>query len=328
MLGIRFNTESFTWSLPKAKLSRLVENLKKLCRGDAIHSLRELEAIFGMLNNVSQLCPPIKTFTAETVFLLRGHIEYLAEGDGSITNIKRDVKQFSISPDTREDLLLAATLLSDTWDHPLPIMETNPPKPLCAVPVYTDASGHIEGPTSPALGIYFHSHSLLHAAAHSIPFPTDFLLCSNEGKLVANTTSTLEALGILLPMMLEPHRCVGQPLHIHIDNIAIVFAFQKRRCNDKLAHSVIRASYLVAGALACQLFVSWVPRRSDAQSIIADDLTHIDFESASRLDPYGSTITHECFPPPIQKWMQCPVYDKNLGHAVLAWMAEHYDNLL
>ena len=328
VLGIRFNTETFTWSLPKAKLSRLVENLRKLCKGDAIHSLRELEAVFGMLNHVSQLCPPIKTFTAETVFLMGEHIRDLAEADGSIANTRRDVKQFRISQKDREDLLLAATLLSDTWDHPLPIIETNPPIPLCAVPVYTDASGNIKGPRSPALGIYFYSHSLLHSAAHSIPFPTDFLLHSTEGKLVANTTSTLEALGILLPMMLEPHRCVGQPLHIHIDNIAIVFAFHKRRSNDKLAHSIIRASYLVAGALACQLFVSWVPRRSDVQSIIADDLTHTDFESAARLDPNGSTVTHDQFPPPIQKWMQCPVYDKNLGHAVLAWMAVHYDNLL
>ena len=52
------------------------------------------------------------------------------------------------------------------------------------------------------------------------------------------------------------HRCVGKALHILVDNIAVIFAFKRRRSNDRLCHTIIRASYLVAGALACRLFVS------------------------------------------------------------------------
>ena len=105
--------------------------------------------------------------------------------------------------------------------------------------------------------------------------------------------------------MIDPHRCVGRDIWFHIDNFAVV-------CSDKLAHTVIRAAYLVAGALACKLFVTWIPRRSNVASIIADNLTHIDFTSALETHPYCSTTMHEDFPPPVFNWMSNPVQDRDL----------------
>ena len=64
-----------------------------------------------------------------------------------------------------------------------------------------------------------------------------------------------------------------------------------------MAHCLIRAAYLLAGATASSLFVTWVPRRSDTPSKVADDLTHMDFKP-------------------------------DLGHTVIAYMPSHYDNLL
>ena len=144
----------------------------------------------------------------------------------------------------------------------------------------------------------------------------------------ADTNSTLEALSVLVPMVINPHRCVGKTSHYQADNIAVVFAFDKRRSNDKLAHTIIRASYLVAGAIACKIFVSWRPRRSDEGSIIADDvLAHIDFTSALTL--YQSSYTRTLsFPPPISNLLKEPVYDRDLGHHILSWMPYYYYNLL
>ena len=45
-------------------------------------------------------------------------------------------------------------------------------------------------------------------------------------------------------------------MHTLIDNLAVVSGFQKRRSNDRLADTIIRAARLVAGALDCRLFVS------------------------------------------------------------------------
>ena len=62
-------------SLPHGKLVALVTDLRKLANGDKVqHSLRELERILGKLNHVSQLCPPLRTFTSEATFLMGEHI--------------------------------------------------------------------------------------------------------------------------------------------------------------------------------------------------------------------------------------------------------------
>ena len=106
-------------------------------------------------------------------------------------------------------------------------------------------------------------------------------------------------------MITNPHRCVGKTLHFFIDNIAVVFSFKKRRSNDRLAHTIIRAAYLVAGALACKLFVSWTPRRLDVESILADDLTHMDFSTFLALDTH-TYMSNQPFPSPIAAWMKDP----------------------
>ena len=327
VLGVRFNTVSFTWSLPKDKLHSLVTSLREIAEDGTRYSLRELESILGKLNNIAQLCPALKTFTSEATFSMREHIKLISNEQGNIQDSSRDSNIFRHSPGVSQDLLMVAAIMADTHDNPLPIIDPDPPVPLCSVQIYPDASGHIAGPTSPSLGIFFPPHDLNHAAAYSLPFPTDFLLHSNGSGLVADTTSTLEALGVLVPLVINPHRCVGKTLHYQVDNIAVVFAFNKRRSNDKLAHTIIRASYLVAGALACKIFVSWRPRRSDEGSIIADDLTHIDFSTALSLDQFSYTRTLS-FPPSISDWMKEPAYDRDLGHHILSWMSSYYDNLL
>ena len=183
--------------------------------------------------------------------------------------------------------------MADTYGHPLPLVDPDPPVILSATHIYTDASGHIAAPTSPSLGILFPPEDMLQAGAHSLPFPTNFLLQSNGTGLVADTSSTLEALGILIPLIVDPHRCVGRDIHFHIDNFAVVCSFKKRRRGDRLAHTVIGAAYLVAAVgLACKLFVTWIPRRSNVASVIADDLTHIDFTSTLATYPHCSTTEH------------------------------------
>ena len=83
------------------------------------------------------------------------HIRKLSDAQGNISDEDRD-KHISLMPqDVRQDLLLVATLMADTYDHPLPIVDPDPPVPLSATHIYTDASGNIGAKTSPSLGILF-----------------------------------------------------------------------------------------------------------------------------------------------------------------------------
>ena len=78
VLGVRFNTISFTWSLPKEKLHNLVTSLREIAGDRARYSLRELQSM-GKLNNIAQLCPALKTFTREATFTMREHINQISD---------------------------------------------------------------------------------------------------------------------------------------------------------------------------------------------------------------------------------------------------------
>jgi hypothetical protein len=136
--------------------------------------------------------------------MLKEHIHSLMEEDGSITAKLRDSHIFSPSPEVSQDLRMVAAIMADTHDHPLPIIDTDQIAPLCSVLIYPDASCHVGGPISPSLGVLFPPYDLQHAAAFRFPFPTDFLLQSNRTGLVADTITTGESLGILIPMITNP----------------------------------------------------------------------------------------------------------------------------
>ena len=127
VLGIRFNTNSFTWSLPHSKLTPLVTDLRRLASGEDTHfSLRELERIVGKLIHVSQLCLPLTTFTTKAVFMMREQIWKLLDIQGNISDEDRDRCAFLVPQDVHQDLLMVAMLMADTYDHPLPIVDPEP----------------------------------------------------------------------------------------------------------------------------------------------------------------------------------------------------------
>ena len=64
VLGTVFNTETFTWALPYDKLYSLVTSLRDIASDKPRHSLRELQSVVGKLIHISQMCPPLKTFTS------------------------------------------------------------------------------------------------------------------------------------------------------------------------------------------------------------------------------------------------------------------------
>lgn len=72
----------------------------------------------------------------------------------------------------------------------------------------------------------------------------------------------------------------------------------------------------------------WVPRRSDRQSVIADDLTHNLTSNLSReeLEAYLD-LAIVAFPPPILSWMVNPVEDPALGRKCVLWLAAQLSGL-
>ena len=102
------------------------------------------------------------TETGDLIRALRVHISLLADNKGLVSRKKRDSHCFTLNGNTKKDVLMLAAVIVDTFEHPLPKMRQLPVMLLHAIPIYTDASGHIAGPVSPALGIFI-------ASSHGFP---------------------------------------------------------------------------------------------------------------------------------------------------------------
>ena len=133
VLGIRFDTSNFTWSLPKDKLYYVVTGLRRLGDPNTKYSLRELESVVGKALYLTQLCPPLNTFLGEVMFMKAEQIHELSDETGVISDKNCDAKIFTTHPDASHDMLMLAALLADTHYNPLPIIDISPTAPLCAV---------------------------------------------------------------------------------------------------------------------------------------------------------------------------------------------------
>ena len=323
ILGVLFSTSNMTWTLGLRKTKKLADHLWKVVRITAPLSLLEAEKLAGKVSNFAQLAPPLSLLTSSLNLFL---------GKLLSTHLARDAENrastcLPVPEELRDDCRVMACIISDTVDNPLPITMVHHPN-LLAMPVHTDASGCMSD--SPSLGIFVSKHSTFPPLVASLRFPHKFL-CSMDkyGHAIYCKSTLLESLGYLTPMLLCPQRFVGQCACFNLDSVAAVAAQRRgRSVTDDLATTVVRAARVVAAAIGCIISSDWVPRRSDRQSIIADDLTHNITSNLSReeLKAYLDLATVS-FPPPILRWMDHPVEDPALGRKCVLWLAIKFPEL-
>jgi hypothetical protein len=63
-LGIWFDTKKLEWKLPEEKRDKTLRNIVDAL-SDRGQSLKDLQVLMGRLNDVSMMCPFLKTFKGE-----------------------------------------------------------------------------------------------------------------------------------------------------------------------------------------------------------------------------------------------------------------------
>ena len=219
------------------------------------------------------------------------------------------------------DLTTCLALIRDAEEVHLPILHYEDSLGLDSVAVYTDYSGHLIA--SPSLGIYSPSMSGEAPLVLSLAYPRYFMLGVDDlGHKVFAKSTTLEALGFLVPLMMDPLRFCGREVMVVTDNAAAVIALRKGYSRgDTWATVVCRAARTVAAGICCSLQARWEPRRSSRPTRVSDDLTHnlLTELSSHEIEAYLSKAVVS-FPEPVLQWMSAPTIDYTLGLNCLKWM--------
>jgi hypothetical protein len=131
VLGILFDSENMTWSLPSEKRSKTLRSVAEIFHSETIH-LKRFQKLMGRLNHVCQMCDFMKNFTTPLNETLAG-IPTDAPPETIVT----------ISDQARSDLRVwAGFLAEEIW---LPIQAPADPPSRFRKEVVTDAAGLPDG---------------------------------------------------------------------------------------------------------------------------------------------------------------------------------------
>ena len=130
-------------------------------------------------------------------------------------------------------------------------------------------------------------------------------------------SSTLEAVGLLLPFLCIPQLLVNKSVLLLTDNEALTYGWDSKKIRHDVSASIfIRALHIITFYLGCHVHVQHIPRNSTFLATIADGLTR----DSSRTPEVLSHLTGVApFGPPevLWRWLQDPREDWQLAFRLL-----------
>ena len=128
----------------------------------------------------------------------------------------------------------------------------------------------------------------------------------------------LEATELLIPLVAMPDKLCGQYVRLFIDNINVVYAWEKKQCKDNTETSVvIRAIHLIEARLGCKIYVEHLRRLSTRAVAMTDrfsrksSMTAEDRAVANRLGWVSPAGT-------LANWLANPTVDWELGEKIIS----------
>jgi hypothetical protein len=315
VLGIEFDTEKQEWSLPGKKADKLIKKIDGFLNAEKV-SLKEVRSLMGSVNNFAQLCIFVNPFK-----FLGNQLLAMFEGDEStLLEIPRQVKQ---------DLLVVANA-AETARRGLPIAAEPSLPGLGAMHFYTDAAGGkyalCRGKRIPldkeiekgVAGVGISNTNTVWWWSR-VSWSTALLhYCSDEkGAIYGNKMTTLEAVGLLLPLMTVPENLMGRELVFHVDNISVMYGWENGGCkHDVSATIILRAVFLISNFLGITIHVDHVPRMSDKWAELADSLTRSTTCSESVFGQMGD-VKESKVEGSLLEWIKKPSEDWELPGRLL-----------
>lgn len=315
VLGIWFDSSDLSWSYPEDKAIPLVrEVLTMLETGEA--NLKTMQSIMGSINDVSQMCPFLKGWRLPSLSFQSSFQD-------------REDTVLPVPAQVRADMMVCCRVIMAAKGG-LPLA-ARPAGPALNYILFTsDAAG---AQTAQQGGRTVTVPSRLARGAASVgldeeenltfvsrvTWPLAFLNDNHDekGSLFGSKTTTLEAIGVMLPFLSQPASLAGRHVVLEVDCTSVIYGWDKRQASgDKSASILLRALHLISSYLACSIHMEHRIRRTSRGSILADDLTRE--ETTSRpLRQRVQAMESPHLSPALANWLLDPVEDWELANRIL-----------
>ena len=304
VFGVEYDTISWTWAIPREKLAKIADQIRKILSKDA-ERLDEIQSIVGRIVHVK---PLIKDG--------RFHVNYLLELTTAATDPAELVQ---LGPGFKRQLYFWYVILC-TCSGRASIPDPTAQLPCWALDCYTDAAGgSLDGPGR-GLG------AVIPALNWWVYMPWSRVVNNGSwlanGKKVSRKMAALELMGPLVALVTAATAVRGKQVRFWVDNSGACGIWRHGYSNScKLASTVVTALATVAAGLGCRVDICKIARCSESFSILADALSKADFHKFKNCGGNQFAIEPAVVPLSMLKWCAKPFVDDNLGQRLLRDLA-------
>ncbi len=301
VLGVKYNTEEWTWSIPEDKLSRLMVQIKEVMEADHCRQ----DAIWSLCGRILHYMPLIPTG--------RFNIDHLIKANSVSKDRRYPVE---ISAELRRQLWFWLTMLkvcSATTAIPAPDTKW----PAWTLECYTDAAGGTLDRVGSGCGAVSGSWWAYVPWSKKINCGVK----AADGKKISRKLSALELVGPLICVAAGHRWSRNSHVRAWVDNFGSVKIWEKgysTHCG--LCNTLVKAISTVAAGIGCRFTIEKIRRRSNAGAVMADALSKADFSEFRKTAGESQWLLAEqpaWIPPAILYWIAKPEVDESLGARIL-----------
>ena len=306
VLGVLYDTQTWTWCIPPDKLHRLIVQIEQAMDCDYLRQ-SEVWSLCGRILHYAPLVP-----------CGRFNLDYLIVAN-------------SVSTDRSFPVLVSALLRRQLgfWRTMLKVCTgwTCIPEPVVHFPpwtreCYTDAAGGSMEGVGRGAGIVSEDWWAW------VPWPRK-INCgvkAQDGKKLGRKLSVLELVGPLIVVATGSEWCRSRPVRVWVDNFGSVQIWKKGYSTQcQLCTTLVKAISTVAAGLGCKFTIEKIRRCSSPGAVMADALSKAEFNGFRRTAlSAGWSLSAEParIPGPVLQWLADPVVDDDLGDKILRHIAD------
>jgi len=303
VLGIGFDTEKMEWFLPKEKADKFIKGVLDVIYSDSC-DLKQIQKVMGYVNCLTQMNKFLKPYQY-------GGNRMLAQFGGN-ENVLLEL------PNNVKDDLLVCARFADAARAGVPIASRPGMMPLKCVEIYSDAAGAaftmVNGARVSTCKKDDRGVACLALSDQNslfwwdkLTWPMEFIESKRDkrGFYYGSKTTTLEAIGLLMPLLSIGELLKNSTIVFRTDNLPLVYGWQNGGIKfDETASIMVRAVYLVSEFLGATVHVLHIPRNSNYWAELVDSWTRETTTRKKDVENFG-------------KWK-----GKNTSHVLTDWLLD------
>jgi len=301
VLGIRYDTVSWSWSLGQEKHIRLLHDLKNLIATETTTQLK-VWSVVGKLIHIRPLIPNGKY-----------NFHHLLKHN-SVSTKKDEI--LTLTSQCKQQLFFWYTMLR-LCPNNISIPDPDLKLPSWATNVYCDAAGG--SMDSPGLGV----GAVTNNWWTYLPWSRAINLgrSTSSNRKLNRAMSALELVGPLLILSSGCTWCKNKSIKIWVDNSASVFIWKKGYSTScELSTTLVIAIAKVAAGLGCAVDICKITRCSNVFATLADHLSKANFaqfRSLASKNYLDMPLEPSLIPNSLLRWIDNPKEDDQLGDKIL-----------